>query len=220
MLYFLRFFLITFCILFSSLSLASSQDIHINKNITEPNDNKALVAFNVGVDFSGIEQPANIAAQSIEKMATSLQTMAKHPNLTPEQQAAIIDTFKHIDTLAQTFNQSVAALPKAVAQTSTPIITASKSIMSDIKLYTILFFALIIILIVLALIAIYYFVLAPVKNILLETTGKLNHMADALETTANLVHESNKFHREILHSIHHYEKQQKEHNKLESLTQQ
>ncbi|WP_305815729.1 hypothetical protein [Photobacterium leiognathi] len=214
MLYFLRFFLITFCILFSSLSLASNQDIHINKNITKPNDNKALVAFNVGVDLSGIEQPANIAAQSIEKMAASLQTMAKHPNLTPEQQTAIIDT------LAQTFNQSVAALPKTVAQTSTPIITASKSIMSDIKLYTILFFALIIILIVLALIAIYYFVLAPIKNILLETTGKLNHMADALETTANLVHESNQFHREILHSIHHYEKQQKEHNKLESLTQQ
>ncbi|WP_419209430.1 hypothetical protein ACN08N_12660 [Photobacterium leiognathi subsp. mandapamensis] len=51
------------------------------------------MAFNVGVDLSGIEQPANIAAQSIEKMAASLQTMAKHPNLTPEQQAAIIDTF-------------------------------------------------------------------------------------------------------------------------------
>lgn len=211
MIHSLRLFFIGCCILFSSSLFANttSQKFDIKDTVTAPNSDKALITFNVGVDLSGIEQPATIAAESIEKMASSLQTMAEHPNLTPSQQQTVIETFQQIDTLAKTFNQSVAALPQAVAKTSQPIVTASKSMMNDIKLYTILFFILILLLLILVLIAIYYLMLAPVKNILIETTGKLNHMADALETTANLVHESNQFHHEILKSIHHYEEQQK-----------
>ncbi|KJG39079.1 hypothetical protein UA32_07495 [Photobacterium angustum] len=103
MIHSLRLFFISCCILFSSSLFANttSQKIDIKDTVTAPNSDKALIAFNVGVDLSSIEQPATIAAESIEKLASSLQTMAEHPNLTPSQQQTVIETFQQIDTLAK-----------------------------------------------------------------------------------------------------------------------
>ncbi|WP_076416594.1 hypothetical protein [Shewanella sp. UCD-KL12] len=176
--------------------------------LTSLDDNKLpLIAIEVGVDLSGMEGSVNQAAESITEMANALTTLAENPQLDAEQQQNILAIIGRIDTLAQGFNTSLNKLPDAVKQSSKPIVTASENMLSDLKLAVILVFVLLLLLIIIVLIAIYYSVLQPTKQILVETTGKLSHMATAMESTAHIIEASNEHHQKILESIERHQEQ-------------
>lgn len=171
-------------------------------------DNRSpLIAIEVGVDLSGMEGSVNQAADSISEMANSLKALAENPELDIEQQQKILQIIERIDQLAQGFNTSLNKLPDAVKQSSRPIVTASEEMLTDIKLAVILVLVLILLLIIIVLIAVYYSVLLPTKQILVETTGKLSHMATAMESTAHIIEASNEHHQKILESIERHQEQ-------------
>ncbi len=171
-------------------------------------DNKLpLVAIKVGVDLSGMEGSVNQAAESITEMASALTALAENPELDIEQQKQILAIIGRIDQLAQGFNTSINRLPDAVKQSSKPIVTASENMLSDIKFAVILMLVLILLVIIIVLIAIYYSVLLPTKQILVDTTGKLSDMATAMESTAHIIEASNQHHQQILASIERHQEQ-------------
>lgn len=169
---------------------------------------RPLIAVKVGIDLSGMETSVNQAADSITEMANSLKALAENPEMDPEQQKKVLDIIARADQLALGFNASLNKLPNVIKQSSAPIVAAGESTLRDIKMTILLVLGLTLLIVIIALIAIFYTVLLPAKQILVETTSKLNHMASAMETTAHIIETSNQHHQQILASIERHQNAQ------------
>ncbi|WP_022942927.1 hypothetical protein [Psychromonas hadalis] len=149
-----------------------------------------LIDIRVGIELHKLEDSASRIAGSIETASQALQKMAKNPNIDTQQQQQIINTFKQIDKLALTFDKTISQLPNTIKQLTPPISTAIDNLFSNIQLTIILVLIGIVVLLIIALIAVYYWILKPSQRILINTTKKLDNMASALKITAQIVEKS------------------------------
>ena len=148
---------------------------------------QALVDIKVGIELTKIEQSVENIDQSIKQASKALQEMAKHPNIGPEQQLQITNTFKQLDNLALTFQRSIEQLPTAIKKSTPPISSAIDKLFSNVQLAILLVLIAIVVIIIFTLLAIYFWILKPTGEMLLKTTAKVDNMATALQTTAEIV---------------------------------
>lgn len=148
---------------------------------------QALVDIKIGVELSKLEQSAENIDRSIKQASEALQEMAKHPNISPEQQAQIIQTFENIEQLSTTFQDTIKEIPATITKSTPPILTAVDNLFANIQLTIILSLIAILVILICALIALYFWILKPTSLMLLKTTSKVDNMAIALQTTAEIV---------------------------------
>lgn len=153
----------------------------------EKSNSQALVDIKVGIELSKLEASANNIDQSIRLASQALQEMAKHPNINDEQQTKIIETFDNINQLSMTFQSTIKEIPTAINKSTPSLLAAIDDVFSNIQLTIILLLIAIVLILLFALIALYYWILKPTSMMLLKTTGKVDHMATALQTTAKIV---------------------------------
>ena len=165
--------------IFTSLHSAAEQQTQLEK--------AALLDIKVGIELGRLEQSVANIDQSISLASEALQEMAKNPNMSEQQQDKVIAIFEHIDGLALRFQSSIEELPTVINQSTPPITEAANQLFSNIQLTIILALIAIVLVLICALIAIYYWILKPTSLMLLKTTSKIDDMATALQTTAIIV---------------------------------
>ena len=152
--------------------------------------NTPLIDISIGVELSRFEDSASKIAESIGNASNAIQKMAKNPSLNADQQANIMQSFKSIERLAETFNQSIKELPNSVSSATPPIEKAIDDLFSNVLLAIILLFVALMIVLIVVVLAVYYWLLKPTSSMLINTTSKLDNMARALQITANIVEKS------------------------------
>lgn len=171
----------TLILLFSLLScLAIAQEQKV----------QPLFDIKVGVELNKLEQSAQNIDHSIKLASKALQEMAKNPNLSAEQQTQIVTTFEQIERLSKAFETSLTEIPIAISQSTPPILLAMDNLFSKIQLTIILILVALLLILICALIAIYFWILKPTNSMLLKTTSRIDDMTNALKTTAEIVDKS------------------------------
>lgn len=148
---------------------------------------QALVDIKVGIELTKIEQSMSNIDQSIQQASQALQEMAKHPDITAEQQQKISASFDQLNQLASTFQTTIEQMPVAIQQSTPAISVAVDKLFSNVQLTILLVLIVIVAIIVVALLAVYFLILKPSSQMLLKTTQKVDNMANALQTTAEIV---------------------------------
>jgi hypothetical protein len=181
-----------------SLNQATEESIDES---TEASSESSFINLKIGVELNALEKSAQQSADSISDISQSFKEMLDNPDLSDQQQRQIEASFKSVNNLALSFKNTIDKLPNTIEQTTPQIITVIDNVFQEIKITVIVVLVVIILILILALFAIYYLVLSPAKNMLVITTDRLNNMATALQTTAELVESSNKQHQEIIKSM-------------------
>jgi hypothetical protein len=156
----------------------------------DENKQSSFVDLKVGIELTRLEESAQSMAVSMDEASKALQALASQPDFTEQQKEQISKTFKKVELLAHSFQQSVDKLPEAVSQSTPPIMNAINSLFSHIQVTIIIALISLILLLVAALIAVYYWVIKPFSKLLTQTTRRIDDMAIALKVTAEIVDKS------------------------------
>jgi hypothetical protein len=159
------------------------------------------VTMNIGVEISGLKQAAEQAAQGLVLIGESLDKIASNHDLTPEQHELVQQALARVDELGQNLNLTVAQLPGTVENSIAPMVNAGKDFTAQIRLIVILTAIGLVIIILITLVAVYHFVLAPVTHSISETAGLLNKLAKTLESTAKIVDKSSEQNQRVLEEM-------------------
>ena len=163
-----------------------------DERIMEAHPISSYITMNIDVELGGLEKAAGEAALGIVLIGESLNILASHPDLTPEQRERMILVLSRVDQLSQSLSLTVKQLPDTVEQSILPVVKAGDKLSSEIK-WIIVVTSIAIILIILAALAIaYYYVLAPGTKAVIKTASLLDELANTLEKTAEIVETSSK----------------------------
>ena len=187
----MKYTLLLLLTMFASVSFANTEE-----QITQP-----LVSINATVDIKGLEQSAEQGAQAMQKMANSLELIAKNRNLTPEQQEHIYQTIENINNLVDISSNSLRTLPTFLKQSKETLSESSSQFFDDLTFKVILFLSLVVLALVAIIACFYWFILRPLQNTLLQATTNISTMAKAIENSALSLEMTNKYHDSILHLL-------------------
>ena len=163
-----------------------------DERIMEAHPISSYITMNIDVELGGLEKAAGEAALGVVLIGESLNILASHPELTPEQRERMILVLSRVDQLSQSLSLTVKQLPDTVEQSILPVVKAGDKLSSEIK-WIIVVTSIAIILIILAALAIaYYYVLAPGTKAVIKTASLLDELANTLEKTAEIVETSSK----------------------------
>ena len=183
--------------------LASASEIADTNQDTVATTQKQLphVTLNFGVEISGLEQAAGQAAQGLILIGDSLDKIASNHELTPEQHELVQQALARVEELGQTFNQTVEQLPGTVEKSIAPMVDAGKDFTAQIRLIVIITAIGLVLIILVMLVAVYHFVLAPATHSISETVSLLNRLAKTLESTAKIVDKSSEQNQRVLEEL-------------------
>ncbi|MCL9774172.1 hypothetical protein [Vibrio methylphosphonaticus] len=155
-----------------------------NTQDSEQDAGQALVNLTMMLDLKGIEESIAQSSQSIDNLAVSLTLLSKNESLNDEQRQVLIDTIENIDELTEISKASLIALPGALEQSQNSIAKSTKSFVYDVRFNVLLLLGVVVVAIVLALIAAYWFILRPMQGTILLATRNVSQMASAIQKTA------------------------------------
>ena len=117
----------------------------------------------------------------------SLQEIANHPELTPEQHQRIDEVLGQVEQFGVSLTTAMDKLPQTIEQGMVPLAKTGEDLAADVR-RVILISAIAIIVILLAAFAIvYYFVLAPGAKSVIRTAQLLDEITGNLKRTAEIV---------------------------------
>lgn len=158
----------------------------------------SLVNINMSLELDGIERSLDATKQSLDHIASALDRISHSEHLTAEQQQVLNRTLDNLDQLVLLSRDSVAVLPQAFNQTSTKLVTTSQHFLDDIQFKLLIIISAIAALLVVALAAIYWFVLRPLQHTLVTATSNVSSMAKAIQVTAQALESSTQQQQEIM----------------------
>ncbi len=159
------------------------------------------ISMNIGVEIAGLETAAEEAAQGLNLIGEALHELANNPELTEEHHQQIKQALSRVDELGKSLTLVVEQLPDTVDKSVAPVVEASNEISSQIK-RTVIITAIALILIMLAaLAAAYYFVLAPGTRSVIKTATLLDELANTLKTTAEIVEVSSERNLQVMEEV-------------------
>ena len=170
-------------LLFSVISMANA-----SSDDALPPDSEAgqpLVNLTMMLDLKGIEASINQSSQSIDNLAVSLTLLSENESLNEEQRQVLVDTIENIDELTELSKASLIALPGALEQSQNSIAKSTKNFVYDVRFNVLLLLGVVVLAIVLALIAAYWFILRPMQGTILLATRNVSKMASAIHKTAS-----------------------------------
>lgn len=153
----------------------------------ESNAHTPYISMNIGVEISGLETAAEQAAEGLKLMGESLQKLADKPEMNPENRKQIVQVLNRVDQLGESLAGAVDRLPDTVEKSMVPVVNASHTLSAQIRQTVIIAFVALILIVLAALVAAYYFVLAPGTRSVIKTAELLDELANTLKTTAEIV---------------------------------
>ncbi len=159
------------------------------------------VTVNIGVEISGLGTAAEDAATGLNLIGESLQNLADDPELTEEQHEQINLTLRRIDKLGQSLALAVESMPGTVKKSMVPVVDATHELSSQIKRIVVTTAISLVLIILAAFAAVYYFVLAPGTQSVVKTARLLDELATALKTTAEIVEISSERNSQVMEEI-------------------
>ncbi len=159
------------------------------------------ISMNIGVEITGLETAAEEAAQGLNLIGEALQDLADNPELTAEHQQKIQQALSRVDALGKSLTIAVDQLPDTIDKSVAPLVDASNELSSQIKRTIVITAIALIIILVAALAAVYYFVLAPGTQSVIKTTALLGELANTLKTTAEIVEISSERNLQVMEEV-------------------
>ncbi|USD66808.1 hypothetical protein [Vibrio sp. SCSIO 43136] len=144
----------------------------------------ALVNFNVTLELDGIERAIGQTSQSLDAVADGLKSVGENAHLTTEQQKLLEDTVQNINQLVRVSQDSMQALPQTIEQSAQTINQTSQDFLESLELKIIIIMVAALLVILMAIVGIYWLVLRPMQNGIVNVTGNLSSMANAIKTTS------------------------------------
>lgn len=189
--------------LFSQAAFADSSNEFVSSSKAEAktHEHTAYVSMNVGVEINGLETAALQAAEGLELIGESLRNIADHPELSPERQKQIEHSLSRVNQLSQSLTATIEQLPTTVEKSIAPVVKVSNQLSAKIRQIIIIASITLILIILIALVAVYHFVLVPSTQAVIKTTKLLGELAEALETTANTVDITSKRNLQIMENF-------------------
>lgn len=145
------------------------------------------VTLNIGVEMDGLERAANEASQGLMLIGESLQEIANHDELTPEQHQRIDDVLGQVEQFGVSLTNAMDMLPETVEQGMVPLENTGKELAADARRVILIAVIAIIIILLAAFAIVYYFVLAPGANSVVKTAKLLDEITENLKRTAEIV---------------------------------
>ncbi len=149
-----------------------------------------LVNINVSLELDGIERSLDATKDSLDQIGLALEKISSSDNLTDQQKQVLGHTLDNLDQLVLLSRESIEQLPTAFNQTSAKMISTSQNFMDDLQTKVIIVAVAIGLLLVVALAAIYWFVLRPLQQGLVKATTNISSMAKAIQVTAQALESS------------------------------
>ncbi|MFA0088411.1 hypothetical protein [Vibrio sp. 10N.261.51.F12] len=166
-------------LIFSTRAVASSEEK------TETSSEQPLVNFTMMLDLKGIESSISQSSEAINNLAVSLTLLSNNESLNEEQKQVLVDTIENINELTEMSKESLVALPGALEQSQNSIANSTAAFVYDVRFNVLLLLGVVVIAIVLALIAAYWFILRPMQGTILLATRNVSKMASAIQKTAD-----------------------------------
>jgi hypothetical protein len=177
-------------IVHSESACALDEQYATGKPLEANHPQSSYITMNIGVELGGLEKAAGEAAQGITLIGESLNKLASHPELTPEQRERMNQVLSRVDQLSQSLYLTVKQLPDTVEESIIPVVEAGNTLSNEIKWVVVITSIAIILIILAALAVLYYFVLAPGTKSVIRTASLLDELADKLKKTAEIVETS------------------------------
>nr|WP_228481361.1 hypothetical protein [Vibrio fluminensis] len=149
-----------------------------------------MVNINVSLELDGIERSLDATKDSLDQIGLALEKISSSDNLTDQQKQVLGHTLDNLDQLVLLSRESIEQLPTAFNQTSAKMISTSQNFMDDLQTKVIIVAVAIGLLLVVALAAIYWFVLRPLQQGLVKATTNISSMAKAIQVTAQALESS------------------------------
>ncbi|GAK86089.1 hypothetical protein JCM19238_3679 [Vibrio ponticus] len=176
-------------IIFSLFGFAQAQQPE-QKSEQHLAQESALVQVNVSLELDGIERSLDATKDSLNQIGMALEKISTSDNLTEQQKQVLGHTLDNLDQLVLLSRQSMEQLPSAFNQTSQKLVTTSQYFMDDLQHKVIMIALVIGLLLIIALVAIYWFVLRPLQHGLVNATTNITAMAKAIQITAQALESS------------------------------
>ncbi|PMO72895.1 GTP-binding protein [Vibrio breoganii] len=160
-----------------------------------------LINVDMTLDLDGMEQYAEQATQSLESISDSLQAIVDNPNLSDDQKQALDKTINSVNQLTLSTTQTLRGLPGALEQSRVAFKQTSQTLMDDLQFKLIVVWCAIVLVIVLALVAIYLLILKPMQQTLVRATGNISSMAQSIQITAEALKVSTEKQQQIMDFI-------------------
>ncbi|MEZ9895858.1 GTP-binding protein [Vibrio breoganii] len=160
-----------------------------------------LINVDMTLDLDGMEQYAEQATQSLESISDSLQAIVDNPNLSDDQKQALDKTINSVNQLTLSTTQTLRGLPGALEQSRVAFKQTSQTLMDDLQFKLIVVLCAIVLVIVLALVAIYLLILKPMQQTLVRATGNISSMAQSIQITAEALKVSTEKQQQIMDFI-------------------
>lgn len=143
-----------------------------------------LIQVNVSVEMDAINE-------SINDISKSLRLIAETGELDPDQQQLLLRVMENLDRLLETTSDSVDALPALVQKAHDALVTESDEVLGDLKFWSVTIIVALFTVLILAIVGLYFFVLRPLRQKILDATANISKMAEALENTSKSLETSN-----------------------------
>jgi hypothetical protein len=168
------------------------------------------ISMDIDVKIAGMESAAEEAAEGLTLIGEALHKLADKPELTQENRQQVEQTLIRVDALGQSLALVVDRLPATVEKSVEPLVKASNTLSSQIKRIVIITSIALILIILTALAAVYYFVLAPGTRSVIKTATLLDELANTLKITAEIVEISSERNLQVMEEVRKLSKQSKQ----------
>jgi hypothetical protein len=159
------------------------------------------ISLNVGVEMTGLATAVEAAAEGLNLIGESLQNLLDNPELTPEHHQKIDQALTRVDELGKTLTQAIDQLPETVDRGMAPVVKAGNDLSNQVKKIVLITSVALIMIILAALWAVYYFVLAPGTQSIIKTATMLDELAKTLKTTAEIVEVSSERNLKVMEEV-------------------
>lgn len=159
------------------------------------------INMDINVEIAGLENAAAEAAEGLNLIGEALHELADKPELTQENRQRVEQTLRRVDALGNRLAQVVDQLPVTVEKSVEPVIKAGNTLSSQIKRIVVITSIVLVLIILTALAAVYYFVLAPGTRSVIKTATLLDELANTLKTTAEIVEISSERNLQVMEEV-------------------
>ncbi|MCG9596274.1 hypothetical protein L1D15_05980 [Vibrio sp. Isolate25] len=161
----------------------------------------AFIDVNVTLELEGIEKSIDQTRASLDNIAGALDGIAHSDNLTEQQKQTLSETISNLNQLVSISRESVASFPAAIQHSQQVVSEKSQRFFDDLQLKIVLIVALVGVILIAIIGAVYWLLLRPLQNTVFSATHNVSQMAKALKVTAEAVERCSKRQEEITQQL-------------------
>jgi len=152
----------------------------------EKRHSKPPVSINIGIESIGLQRIVDDVDMIAKDFSVTLDKLANNQSLNEQQKQQLFSLLAQLDNITQNLNQGIEKLPQTIDSLATPL-QRQVTETSDKLLSIIIVAGIMLILVLIAMLAaVFYFVLMPLKDTIVQTTGDMRAISKSLEEIKKL----------------------------------